>query len=126
MPNYIQLIKLLRTLIGGGLDYFCTTCSLVRNSDGNWYVPYANWNGSSWNRNANWLGNSWNANYRIVLLVTFYLFQIVQDFSSYQDDFVLLTDSSNHITFCLFLLAFQKIQQIHFLSHPSAQIRHLS
>ena len=52
--------------------------SLVRNSDGDWNVPYAIWNGSKWNRNANWLSNRWNSDYRVVLLVTFYLFPLVR------------------------------------------------
>ncbi len=42
----------------------------LRDKDGNWNVPYANWNGSKWNRNANWLTNDWNGNYRVVLLDT--------------------------------------------------------
>ena len=42
----------------------------LRDKDGNWNVPYANWNGSEWNRNANWLTNDWNSNYRVVLLDT--------------------------------------------------------
>ena len=42
----------------------------LRDKDGNWNVPYANWNGSKWNRNANWLTNDWNSNYRVVLLDT--------------------------------------------------------
>jgi hypothetical protein len=49
---------------------------ILRNRNGNWYVPNSNWNGSSFNRNANWLDNTWNSNYRVVLLVTvsyFYL-----------------------------------------------------
>ena len=42
--------------------------SLVRNSDGNWNVPYARWNGFKWRRYTNWLGYDWNSNYRVVLL----------------------------------------------------------
>ena len=42
----------------------------LRDKDDNWNVPYANWNGSKWNRNANWLTNEWNSNYRVVLLDT--------------------------------------------------------
>ena len=42
----------------------------LRDKDGNWNVPYANWNGTKWNRNANWLTNDWNSNYRVVLLDT--------------------------------------------------------
>ena len=41
----------------------------LRNQDGNWYVPYTNWDGDQFNRNANWLSNDWNSNYRVVLLV---------------------------------------------------------
>lgn len=42
----------------------------VRDHDGNWNVPNANWDGSKWNRNANWFTNDWNADYRVVLLDT--------------------------------------------------------
>lgn len=44
--------------------------AMLRDKDGNWNVPYSNWNGSKWNRNANWLTNDWNSNYRVVLLDT--------------------------------------------------------
>jgi hypothetical protein len=44
--------------------------AILRNRDGSWNVPYANWNGSKWNRNANWLTNDWDSNYRVVLLDT--------------------------------------------------------
>ena len=50
-----------------GNDYF-NFGSLVRNSDGHWRVPYADWNGSDWYCSANWLDNSWDAVFRIVLL----------------------------------------------------------
>lgn len=46
---------------------------MLRNANGNWNVPYANWNGSKFNRNANWLDNDWNSNYRVVLLVTLFV-----------------------------------------------------
>lgn len=42
------------------------------NSNGNWNVPYANWNGGKFNRNANWLENEWNSNNRVLLLVTLF------------------------------------------------------
>jgi len=42
--------------------------SLVRNSDGRWFVPYARWYGSDWRRYATWLGRDWRAYYRVVLL----------------------------------------------------------
>jgi hypothetical protein len=42
--------------------------SLVRASNGHWYVPCADCHGSGWLRSAHWLGSSWNADYRIVLL----------------------------------------------------------
>lgn len=44
--------------------------AIVRDRDGKWNVPNANWNESEWNRNANWLTNDWNSNYRVVLLDT--------------------------------------------------------
>jgi hypothetical protein len=34
----------------------------VRNSDGNLYAPYLNWNDGKWNWNYNWLDNDWNDN----------------------------------------------------------------
>ena len=33
-----------------------------RNSDGNLYVRYLNWNGSQWNWSNNWLSNDFNGN----------------------------------------------------------------
>lgn len=48
-------------------DGFCHQCSALRNSDGNWMVPYGHWNGDKWNRNGNWTRNDWNSNYRVVL-----------------------------------------------------------
>ena len=42
--------------------------SLIRDSDGDLCVPYANWDRSGWNHNANWLGHSWDSNDRVVLL----------------------------------------------------------
>ena len=50
-------------------------CTILRNRNGNWYVPYSNWNGSRFNRNANWLSNDWNSNYRVVLLDTISCFR---------------------------------------------------
>jgi len=49
-------------------NYYFNFGSLVRDSDGRWYVPYANGDGSEWNRNANWLSYSWNSHCRVVLL----------------------------------------------------------
>ncbi len=50
-----------------GNYHFCFG-SLVRNSGGNWDVPFAFRPGSEWYRIARWLGDSWNAGYRVVLL----------------------------------------------------------
>jgi len=40
----------------------------LRDKDGNWNVPYANWFGSKWSRGADWLTNDWDGLYRVVLL----------------------------------------------------------
>jgi len=50
-------------------------------NDGNWNVPYSNWNDDKFNRNANWLENEWNSNNRVVLLVTLFCFHPERDFS---------------------------------------------
>jgi hypothetical protein len=42
--------------------------SLVRDKDGRWSVPSAEWSGSSFGRCANWLAHSWNSDDRVVLL----------------------------------------------------------
>ncbi len=44
--------------------------AMLRDKDGRWHVPNADWNGAKFDRNANWLGNGWNANERVVLLDT--------------------------------------------------------
>lgn len=41
-------------------------CIFLRNSDGNLYVPYLNWNGDAWVVNFNRLDNDWNDNDRLV------------------------------------------------------------
>lgn len=41
--------------------------SLVRNSDGDWSVPYVDRDSSEWNRNGNWLEDSWSSDCRVVL-----------------------------------------------------------
>ena len=41
-------------------------CIFLRNSNGNLYVPYLNWNGDEWYLNFNRLGNDWNDNDRLV------------------------------------------------------------
>ena len=51
-------------------NYYFYFGSIVRYQDGYWYVPYSNWDTSSFNRNANWLDNTWISYYRVVLLVT--------------------------------------------------------
>ena len=48
--------------------YYFEFGSLVRNSGGHWYVPYARLAGSEWFRYANWLSYSWNSHCRVVLL----------------------------------------------------------
>ena len=42
--------------------------SLVRISDGRWFVPAAGWGGSKWYRYAYWLDSGWYSNSRVVLL----------------------------------------------------------
>jgi MoxR-like ATPase len=49
-------------------NYYFNFGSLVRYSDGRFYVPFVNWGGSVWNRNAGRLDSSWNAYCRVVLL----------------------------------------------------------
>ncbi len=44
--------------------------SLVRASDGDWRVPYANWHGSQWDRYGLRFVYSWASRYRVVLLET--------------------------------------------------------
>ena len=95
MPNYIQPGQLGRASCRQWSGWSLHYCSLVRNSDGHWNVPYANWNGSDWNCNANWLDNSWDADYRIVLLVTFCLFPTVR-FVPNRFGFVSPLDFSSH------------------------------
>lgn len=34
--------------------------TFLRNSDGNLYVRYLNWNDGRWDWNNNWLDNDWN------------------------------------------------------------------
>jgi hypothetical protein len=48
--------------------YYFEFGSLVRNSDGRWFVPCAFWDGSGWSRRAFRLDYSWSAHYRVVLL----------------------------------------------------------
>ena len=38
----------------------------LRNSNGNLYVPYLNWNSDEWYLNFNRLDNDWNDNDRLV------------------------------------------------------------
>lgn len=54
---------------------------VLRNANGNWNVPYVNWNGSTLNRNANWLSNDWNANERVVLVLLGAISPAVEHFS---------------------------------------------
>ena len=44
--------------------------STIRDSNGNLYVRYLNWNGKAWNWNYNWLDNDWNANNPVALAST--------------------------------------------------------
>jgi len=57
-----------------GIGYRWWASLILRNSDGDAKVPYANWNGTEFNRNANRLDNDWNSNYRVALLVTVLIF----------------------------------------------------
>ena len=41
-----------------------------RDSDGNLYVRYLNWNDGRWNWDYNWLDNDWNASYPAVVRAT--------------------------------------------------------
>lgn len=49
-------------------NYYFNFGSLVRGSDGHWYVPFANWRRSGWYRDARRLIGSWDSNYRVVLI----------------------------------------------------------
>jgi hypothetical protein len=42
------------------------SCIFLRNSNGNLYVPYLNWNGDEWYLNFNRLDNDWNDNDHLV------------------------------------------------------------
>ncbi len=42
--------------------------SVLRDEDGRWRVPRADWSGSGWYRSASWLANAWSSGYRVVLL----------------------------------------------------------
>lgn len=44
-----------------------------RNSNGNLYVRYLNWNGSQWNWSNNWLDNDFNGNNPAVLSATLFI-----------------------------------------------------
>ena len=48
--------------------YYFFPGSVLRGKDGHWDVPYADWDGSKWNRRAYWLSGDWNGDYRVVLL----------------------------------------------------------
>ncbi len=67
MPHTIQL----RTFVAGeqGVVTMKVPVAHFRNANGNWNVPYTNWNGAKFNRNGNWLNNDWNSNYRVVLVL---------------------------------------------------------
>lgn len=43
-----------------------------RDSNGNLYVRYLNWNGKQWNWNYNRLDNDWNSNNPAAVLATFF------------------------------------------------------
>jgi hypothetical protein len=45
----------------------------IRNSDGNLYVRYLNWDGKQWNWNYNWLDNDFNGNNPAALLATHFI-----------------------------------------------------
>ena len=49
-------------------NYYFFPGSVLRGHDGDWYVPYAIWSGSTWYRDAIWLTNDWFSIYRVVLL----------------------------------------------------------
>jgi hypothetical protein len=49
-------------------EYYFFPGSVLRDRHGSWYVPYANWNGSEWDRSANWLSNDWLSDCRVLLL----------------------------------------------------------
>ena len=49
-------------------NYYLNFGSLVRDSAGNWYVPYADWLGSSWSRGADRLGSGWCSGCRAFIL----------------------------------------------------------
>ena len=44
--------------------------SLLRGSNGSWFVPCAGWLGSRWDRGGDWLGDGWDSSFRVVLLET--------------------------------------------------------
>jgi hypothetical protein len=44
-----------------------------RNSDGNLYVRYLNWDGDRWNWNYNWLDNDWNDDNPAALLANIFV-----------------------------------------------------
>lgn len=47
--------------------YFCPG-SVLRDKDGNWSVPCADWIGTKWDRNGYWLRRDWHSLFRVVLL----------------------------------------------------------
>lgn len=62
-----------------GVDFYDNEClkdgnyhfffgSVFRLSDGNWRVPFVQWDGSKFNRRGLWLGNGWLGICRVVIL----------------------------------------------------------
>jgi hypothetical protein len=62
-----------------------------RNSDGNLYVRYLNWNGGRWNRNYNWLDNDWNADNPAMVFATLFI-----SLPTLRESFALSVVRSNH------------------------------
>lgn len=48
--------------------YYFFPGSVLRDHDGDWDVPHADWRGASFNRDADWLTRVWFSGYRVVLL----------------------------------------------------------
>jgi len=66
IPNKIQSREYSKGGDTGGMIY-------IRNSDGNLYVRYLNWNGDQWNWNYNWLDNDFNSSNPAILRATFFI-----------------------------------------------------
>lgn len=48
--------------------YYFFPGSVLRDKDGDWLVPSADWNGTKWYRSAAWLAGDWSSDCRVVLL----------------------------------------------------------